>query len=788
MRVMAWLLFAVAAVALHGRSAWIGAFDAFGMPADPGVHTVWFWARNSIAFAWTGAFWLAMLATGGRVTGMLRVTRLNMMELLPVTLLLGFAVYACIAVSLGLVGLLFPVIAAPLALGLAASGLPAAIAIRRRGLALRLAGLRGVFGGAALVIGLTASVFCLTPETWDDSLGYHLTAPMDFNRLHRWVDIHQDMYRFPLLVEAVLGQGLLVEGEQTATLINCSGAVVLCLLLWGWTARLGGATAAWLAVLALVASEQIGFHLGQTNEGFYSMAFAFMGVWAFGRAEAARDQVRWALLAGGGMALATCAKYTAIAPLVGIVAWWGLRLPGDPRRSIRALGALGAGFAVGGLAFLANGWLMTGNPVYPLIWGGLGWGSRNAEILLAFGCPGRDFVLGDIRSMLDALLRLVTVQQPLLLLALPCIPDAAFPGRRSFLVVWTAAFAVWAAQVPCLRLMMPGYPALALLAGLGLARWLAARASRGRVLLSAAVLVIAGIGGVHAIAAADFFKRSFMAAVGFEPAPSYSARILTSYWRAAHAVNSLVGPGERVLALGERRGYLMKPVILNRDPEDTPAMLEIVRASGDPRGIRRHLRQMGVTYLLLNYVTSEYLTGLHWDAFRWRPEELSRYWEFSRQFLSIVWSDPHPDGVNGGYVLYQVESIPHRPNRMIPFLPGAESAGVRYPGEDHNAYARRLAVLAEFAPGVVYYDARRAAVLLALGLPAEAVRIAERGIGSEYPEQAVLHGLRGAGMWKLGHTRHAIESLRAAAALKPGEPAFRSLLEQIEARPGPVRR
>jgi len=639
-------------------------------------------------------------------------------------------------------------------------------------------GTRG-WKAAVLVLGAVLAMFCLTPETCDDALGYHLSAPADFNKLHKWADIAQETYRYPLLPEGIFGQAMLVRDEQAAALVNLSGGIILAWLLKEVTARMAGAAAGWIAALAMIAGSSMGFHFGQTNQGFFSAGFAFLGVWAWGRSLGAASARPWALVAGTSLGWALCSKYTAIAPVFGIAAWHFIRLPWRMRTESPVFALLAAGLAASSVPFMIKGWLFTGNPVYPFVWGGLGWGGANLDVLNAIGCPGTDFNFRSAGSVLTALRRFFTEEQPLALLALPAMITVRFPARAPFLAAWGGAVAAWAFLSPCLRFMMPLFPALALLAGAGLAEWFGGlrRMKPAPVLLAA---VIAAMGTIHAVANADFHKSSFRAAVGLEAAEKYCERILTSYWSVVKETNRIVPSNARILGVGERRGYLFKPLVFNREIEDTPEMLEVVRGARSPGRISVRLRQRGVDYLLLNFVTSEYLTALHGGNYRWSASEIRRHWEWSRRFLSPVWIDSRPDGKNGGYVLYRIRPRPGVPRATMLFLPGAEAAGVKLPGESDDEYCGRMENVERLAPGVVYFGARRAARLLALGRAAEALAVLGRGLKSDYPEREALLCMKGMALQRLGRVREALWAFREAESLKPGERSIVRVREELE--------
>lgn len=778
------LVWIVVAVMLAGHAAiprLADVLEAFSGPFKLGPDFAGFWCGHFGGAAWTAVFWLAAFFCGRSFLSLMgRPRKDGMAGGMAGVLFVGFGMYAGISLANGLLGLLFPSVTRVSVIALGALGVRLASRSWRKSLPRESDRWEMIFRWLAISLGLVLALFSLRPETWDDSLGYHLSAPADFNKLHKVADYHRDMYRQPLLAEGLFGQGLLAWGGPAAAMINLTGGILVPWLLKSFVTRLAGGAMGWLAVLAYLASEQVGFHMGRTNQGFYSMGFAFLGVWIWSLNASALARSRAvSAVAGACLGWALCSKLTAAAPLLGIFAWHAAALRNGVRREANAMAWLAVGAILASAPFLAKGWLFTGNPVYPFVWGGLDWGEPNNRMLFSFGCPGFDFNLADPASWLGVLDRLLTVQQPVALLLFPVLAMLRFPGRGPFLAAWGGAVLAWAVLIPCLRMMMPVYPALAALCAIGLGRWLESRREmRGPVLAFAAL--IAMMGAIHALAGADFSRRSFNAALGLENGGEYCRRVLTTYWRAAGEVNRRGPASGRMLTVGERRGYLFSPLVYTRDIEDTPALLGETRESATPERERVRLRQMGVNSILLNYVNSEYTAAWRSGVFEWRQAELRRHAEFCRRYLEAVWTERDPDGINGGYVLYRIRARPGAGSARMPFLPGAEYAAVRESGETAGHYCRRLDGLESAAPGVVFFGARHAMALLKAGRPREALERAGAGLGSGYPEQAVLRGLRAEAYRMMGKFREALGELRLAEELKPGEPALAELRARIE--------
>lgn len=776
-----WAAGALSVEAALTRDQWPLVRMAFTGPWAPQGAFLQHWFSTGASVAWAALFWLAARAQGSALLRWIGAPRnLPRREAGPARLILGFGLYGCVVVALGLAGLFF----APVALAVLLPGAAAGGVQIWRGRTARPAGGRAPadvrwLAGMALAAAALFAVFSLTPETWIDSLAYHLTAPQDFNKLHKWWDTGQDMDRYPLLPEGIYGQGLLLMGEPLAIRLNLLGSVLTGWLLWAWARRVAGPAGAWLAVLALLASDQVGFHMGQANEGMYAVAFATLGVWAWTFTARARS-ARWACLAGTGLGWALCAKYTAAVPGLGILAWQLGRAWRRPAQAAAGAGWMLAAAGLASAAFLGNDWLFTGNPVYPLFFGGLNWDLANTRVLNDFGCVGYDFSLHSLASLGRAGMRLLADEQPLLLLALPAA--GLLRGRlwAPLAVAWLGAAAAWALGVPCLRLMLPVFPALSLASAAAVAPWWDAT-GRARIPARAAILAMLGLGLTGTLGSTDNNERSFHAALGLESATHYRARRLTTYDEATREVNARLRPAERMLVIGDARGWRFDPVEFNRDVEDTPFMLEFAHNAFSPSGIRRRLRQIGARWVLLNYVTSEYLSPW-WSAVRdFQSRELGRVYGFWGSYGEVVWQSPRPDGINGGFVLLRVRDRPGPPPGVLPYLPGAEGVTQRRADETPEAFRARMIRVDRLAPRVSFFAARIGAAELAAGRPAGALAIVMAARSAAYGEADVLEGIAGLALERLGRFQEAAEAFGRAAGLNPGVDEYRLRMRACEA-------
>lgn len=758
-----WALVVAAVVAGRNASRWPGLVDAWKFPPALAPDLAAHWLDAGWAVAWLGLFGLAAAAAGRSALAWLRV-RPAAGERPPVRIVAGIALHAGVALALGLCGLLYPAIAAMGVAALIVAGRPGSVrAPRTLRVPLPVLGwtCRAVTIGAAAFLLLLA----LAPQWFVDTLAYHLAAPAHFNKLHRWTDMPHSTYRYTLLAEHLLGQALLAGGETLASLLHASAELVIAWLGLAWVSRVAGPAAGWAAAASLLACLPLGVIL---KHDVFSVAFAFLAAWAaFGRGFA--PSTATLALAGAAAGWSFCAKYTAGAVAAGIAAGV-VALPGSRRGGSR-LRPLAAGFAVVSLPWLAKTWGFTGNPFFSFVFDGTLWGGENHAAVAAFGCPGYSWSPGDPRGIALALSGMLSRELPFVLLAVPAMLRP-LPGSRAVFAALAVSALLLVVGAPCERLLTPVVPLLTVAAAMHLARE-AGTSARGPFAWAPAVLIALASAGAHGDLA--FGRRPLGAALGLESREAFRERVLTTHARAARELEDLIPDDQRLLVVGDSRGYLFRQVALTRDITDTPLALRMARRSGDPERMRIRFRQRRIGYVLFNYVSAEYRGYFKGPIFRWKPDELRRHWAFWRRHSTRVPFDAGEDGENGGFTLYRLHARPRDDDRMLAFLPGATAVGVRWPGEDAGAALARLGEVVRAAPNVAMFELNYCRLLCETGRFAEAERRLKACLRASYPRMDQVHALLGIALLGRGAVGPAHEHFRIARALRPDEPQYLAL-------------
>ena len=283
---------------------------------------------------------------------------------------IGFALLALLALLFGVVGVFRPAALAPVAIVFGAVGL---VAIAREAPQLRLAWLelgrlRWLVGAAAALVLLDA-VFATAPPTAGDALAYHLTAPKLWLHTQRMFPIWWDWQTFQAFATEMhyaYAQALWSGASAVVVGAGLGGFSAVCA--YGFTRELAGRAAGAVAALLWVAQ---GMFLWEASGAFVELAlsaFVLLAFWhlvVYLRRGGTLDAALAGLALGIGASTKIHALVFAPALLVGLLARPGRRLAATAVATV-------AGVAVV-LPWYLRAAILTGNPVYPLGFGGKYW-------------------------------------------------------------------------------------------------------------------------------------------------------------------------------------------------------------------------------------------------------------------------------------------------------------------------------------------------------------------------------------------------------------------------------
>jgi 4-amino-4-deoxy-L-arabinose transferase-like glycosyltransferase len=564
---------------------------------------------------------------------------------------------------------------------------------------------------------LALAVALLPPTDWD-GLFYHLTGPRLYVQTGGIIgDVNVPHFSFPSLMEMLFTWVMVVRGDIAAKLLHGVFGLLLTGLVYLTAQRFLGQKSAWPAVVILTSMPMLGTLAGWAYNdlalAFYQLASLYaVGNWrveigdSINHQDASGEEVvnnkskienrkspglparagkienwNWLVLSGIFAGLAMGLKYTSfVTSLVAgaIILWFtfqSLRTTSSAPRFTHSvlpfiLFSLVA-LLVASPWYLKN-WLLTGNPVYPFLYGIFGgqyWDSFRADWYAAAGTG-----IGWRPGTLLTLPWLLTLgihdanywdgrTGPLLLLFLPLIVWFGFrerspdrPRALSLLLIYGLAHfcfwslgVIWSQALWQSRLLLPGLAGLAPVAG-----WAWANLPRfdlPQFSLSRFVNIVIGI--TLALTAIDVGLLTLKInpipyLVGLEGRDDYLTRRLGAHYAAMQQINEALPSEAKVIFLWEPRSYYCRRTclpdsILDRFPH-------LTWRYGSAGAIARAWREANVTHVLIHRTGLNFIHGDMPGTI-----DMSILEELEADYLQSVFD------VAGAYQLYSLKAEPYKP-------------------------------------------------------------------------------------------------------------------------------
>jgi hypothetical protein len=486
--------------------------------------------------------------------------------------------------------------------------------------------LLSVAGGLIFVLTLLQA---LTPP-WDtDGLMYHLQGPKLFLQAERILLLPDNWQaNGPFTVEMLYAIGMAFGSDTYARLMHLTYAVLLVLGTFALGQRLLKSKGGWIAVAILVGNPIFPVWASLAYADMAWALFEFLGLYAL-ILWVQSTRRYWLVLAGVMTGLALGSKYLALGGAAALGLWvlWHCRTRGWQTVLRHCILFGGTALLVGSPWYVKN-WLWTGNPVYPVFFGGTGWTMDRVSWHTAYH---RGFGAGH--SVWDYLLlpwNLYaqygqfgtfggSIEIPSLLFSLVPLYPWARRSRMMDGVAWIALFrfAAWSLGSHQTRHLLPIFPVLSLLASSVLVSLMTRPVSRrwGRVL---AMGLVGGVVTVTLLYSITFFASVQPLAVisGMESKDAFLRR-MTGDYSALQFVKANLSPQARVLMMWDARGYYCDDRCLP-DAEHS-RWTRLVSSMADASSIAASLRAMGITHLLFSIDDADFIlqhdpTGQHRDA------------------------------------------------------------------------------------------------------------------------------------------------------------------------------
>lgn len=500
----------------------------------------------------------------------------------------------------------------------------------------------------------------LAPETFYDSMVYHLAVPAGWLAHHGIVDLSANFFsNYPYGGELAFLNGFFLQGTEAAKLLHAIAYLFVALFAGGWARRLGGDKSAWLTFALVLTLPLYSINVATTQvEGLLALALlpaAYLSIEGAGRRT---SPFTAALL----FAFALSIKYTAVLGLLAtvlVVGWMG-----KGRRDWRVFAPA---LAVMGLLFLLpwalKSWCFTGNPFHPYF---ADWfhgrqldPARYANLLteqrgrIAHGWG----LLALPWTMVMSNPNAFNFGGPMALAFLPLA--LLFMSRQTTvraLALLGPVFLVGGAFVThILRFLGTGLILLYILIGSVLGS--GERPQWGKALAWSGV-VVGLFCSIFLVAISVRYSDCAGIWTGRQDRASYLAapNKLTSYQRMAAWIGANTPKDAGLLIVGDGRGlYYDRPLMAN-SVFDEPELVRLARTEKDPAGIRRRLREQGVDYLAVNAAEGIRVQP-NYHLYQLSSQEWMRLDDFIQSYAQLVYMAD----MRGVYRLLPASQAPPQP-------------------------------------------------------------------------------------------------------------------------------
>ncbi len=466
----------------------------------------------------------------------------------------------------------------------------------------------GFLAFMGLLFTLITFIEGLTPESFYDSMVYHLAVPAFWMAHHGMRDFPTNFFsNYPFGGECFFLNGLILQGTETAKMLQALTVLVCAFAAGGWAGEVAGDKARWLAFGLTATFPLLTLNGWATQVDGLLTLFVILFIYCL--LKIGDGGKKWALAAGllAGMALSV--KYTALFALIPAL---GLLLfQKNFRRSISLSNIL---LFTTGACLLFLPWVIknvsfTGNPVFPYL---PDWfpGRRLSAVGYARLMEEQHAVSAHKFREWLALPWTLTFSNPDSYnfcgpLALGLVPTAFFiyskhPTARflSRLCIFLLIAGLACTQI--LKFSMPDFPLffvlIACLAGFHTdTKWLKGITWAG---LAAALICLAPL-----LAIAQYYYPCMGVLTGDQARDEslVSRGKITPYLSMAKWINPTNVPSSaHILVAGDARGLYYNQPFLTNTVFDNQFLSQACWAGRDAEGLRLELKKAGVDYLAVN--------------------------------------------------------------------------------------------------------------------------------------------------------------------------------------------
>ncbi len=475
-----------------------------------------------------------------------------------------------------------------------------------------------------IVVLVFIAIMAVAPSITHDAMVYHLGVPRVYADAHRIVTIPFDLFSNTLLnMEMLYTSALLIDDFILANLLHYILGAATLIFFYGFVRCNLGSTTAILATLIFF------FNPSFLNEmplayGDLGMTFYFLLATACFWNWRVKGDRRWFFMLCIFAGVFAGMKYTSIYGLVALSAMVAMagRSSGDRkmRTAVINLALFGGIVTLFVSPYLVKNYLITGNPVYPVMYnmfGGRWLVDAQVERMLSYV---HSHGMGhDWRNMLALPWNITVMGNPgfenfdttITPLWLIFVPAFVFIRPKPPLLRWAAlacavCFLSWAASTHITRYMMPIFPLLSLLCAhtiIDVGEKAASLPARLSSMVKGGILLACGIVWFSF----SFFYPPLVPAKfgpvvwGEQTRDEFLTEAVRNYSVFKYINEELPADAHLILFWDNRRFFCDRSKIGDSVLE-APRMIELVHEAGSPDAFRRMLEEMGITHVYFNHL------------------------------------------------------------------------------------------------------------------------------------------------------------------------------------------
>ena len=459
------------------------------------------------------------------------------------------------------------------------------------------------------------NLFCvLTPETYIDSLLYHLAVPQAYLQYHSFVKLPYNIFAsFPQNADLLYLGGLVLNGPITAKLINFLFGLLLVAAVYSFGKKYTGRTAGLLAALLFYTLPVVSANLVNTQIDCLLTFYIFLAFYILVTACDSGFKSTALALAGLFAGFALGMKYSAVIFVPGLLLVLLYAL--FKKKALKKTAPVFAVFSIFSLIpvvpWLFKNYIYWGNPFYPYL-------SGNPKLAMLFSEQVGPAIAGIkgfflLPWKLTMSLPFATMNiGPAFLLLLPFFLWLLLFKRRekyfyyALLIAFLAALIFWLPVTRIARFFLPGLLLFSLLLAYAVMKFIKDAKddyySFALIFVAAFIALnnIVWVAGIHfrnmdplSYASGKLSKEQYLS----RARPTYP----NPYFALIHNIHKLPGNTGKILFVGETRSfYCSKPVIAGSVFDKVPLMEFAARGQNED-GLKQVLKKEGVSYVLVNY-------------------------------------------------------------------------------------------------------------------------------------------------------------------------------------------